>query len=189
MPKTSEIDWIALCPEEFREKFKGILNHPPGSPEGAEYYCYSEDDVFVDSYLGESSQMDEESRRRKKFADAWGTYAEAITIRYLISLGLPIREWNWSPKKGRGEIDIITQRGNRIIFIEVKARSGKHSDPWDSITSAKIKDLCHGADIYLKMQTGRYEYQFDVALLTGRYDNYQFEYIEDAFLCPLTTRR
>lgn len=176
------------------------MDNPPGVP-GSEvvygytlldefshpsFYC-NEDGSVPDKYLPE-----EEKHLRRQFANAWGRYAEALTCKYLIEKGYPIREKDWRPthkRKGAalGEIDIITQKGNRIIFVEVKARCGRHTDPWEAITTQKRNNLCRGADIYLKMQRETFEYQFDVALYTGNYLDYDFEYIEDAFLAPLRT--
>lgn len=192
MKSDKSFEWLSLCPEEFRNKVKEIFEHPPGTPEGARYFNYSESFLSTDNPFTEGSDIESENKRseeRRKFAKAWGTYAEAITARHIVKQGLPIREWNWRPPgKRKGEIDLITQRGNRIIFVEVKARDGKNSDPWEAITTSKIRDLCHGANAYLKMQREEYEYQFDIALLTGKYDDYVFEYIEDAFMCPLKVR-
>ena len=186
------LDWLPMCPEEFRQRFKEIAEHPPGTPEGARYFNYGEPPPLYDTVSGIDATDPAESRKnsdRRKFAQAWGQYAEVIVARHIIMQGLPLREWDWRPAKGLGEIDLITQRGNRIIFIEVKARDGKKSDPWEAITPAKIRELCRGAHIYLRSQTVDYEYQFDVALISGRYDDYTLEYIEDAFMCPLTGGR
>ncbi|MDE6558906.1 MAG: YraN family protein [Muribaculaceae bacterium] len=150
------------------------------------FFC-NEDGSVPGVYLSK-----EEKLLRRQFAQAWGRYAEAMTCKYLVEKGYPIREMNWRPSSnkkgpGKGEIDIITQKGNRMIFVEVKARCGRHSDPWESITSQKINRLCRGADLYLKLQPYIYEYQFDIALYSGNYIEYDFEYIEDAFMAPLRT--
>ncbi|MDE6811275.1 MAG: YraN family protein, partial [Muribaculaceae bacterium] len=184
----------------FRDELKRLLDNPPGIPGTEKIYGYTildefsnpsffcnEDGTVPGTYLPE-----EERLLRRQFANAWGRYAEALTCRYLIEKGYPIREIDWRPitnKKGpgMGEIDIITQKDNRIIFIEVKARCGRHSDPWESITLQKRNRLCRGADTYLKMQQQTFEYQFDIALYTGNFIDYTFEYIEDAFLAPLRT--
>ena len=187
---TNYLDWIPMCPAQFRQRFKEILEHPPGTPEGAAYFKYGNLVPEPEDRMDESTPEEVRKKRveqRRKFAKAWGKYAEAITARHLVLQGLPLREWDWRPGKGKGEIDLITQRGNRIIFIEVKARDGKHTDPWKTITPSKIRDLCRGANIYLKQQRERYGYQFDVALLTGTYDDFTFEYITDAFMCPLSS--
>lgn len=193
------LDWISLCPEQFRQSFQEIVEHPPGTPEGARYFNYGETAPMADMPIYADSSAEEvraaitEAEKTRianlrRFANAWGKYAEAITARHILMQGLPLREWGWRPPgKTVGEIDLITQRGSRMIFIEVKARNGNNSDPWDAITPAKIRELCRGANIYLRSQQEIYEYQFDVALITGTYDDYQLEYIEDAFMCPLSS--
>ena len=184
-------DWVTFCPPEIRDKLRKMLDYPPGTPDSEKIYNYVFIDEFADpNYVGHTDPdaiTPDKIKDYRKFAAAWGKYAEALTARHLLCKGFPIREWNWRPPgKGRGEIDLITQHGNRIIFVEVKARCGKHTDPWDAIDEKKRRDLCRGADIYLRMQREDYEYQFDVALLTGDCYNYEFEYIEDAFLAPLS---
>lgn len=198
----SQIDWTAVCPEEYFDEISRALNNPPGSPGAEKIYGYT----FVDEYkdpefsCDESGTVsgrkltDEELKQRRKFAEAWGEYAEALVCRMLLEKGYPIREKDWRPKGNKvgpcqGEIDIITEKDNRIIFVEVKARYGKQYDPWKSITPQKVKRLCRGADIYLKMQREDYEYQFDLAFVTGTYLENEIEYIEDAFLAPLRTNR
>ncbi len=192
----SDYELLALCPEQFRDRLKRILSTPPDLPAGNKNFNYDDPAGMTETFesMGATHADNVRKQKRAKHIEAkeWGDYAEAITARYLLLKGLPIREWEWRPgtsgNSRHGEIDLISQRGNRIIFIEVKARSGKHSDPWSAITPQKIRELCHGADIYLKRLKGKFEYQFDVALITGTYDDYTFEYIEDAFMCPLTTR-
>lgn len=179
-----------------------IIDNPPGTPGSEKIYGYTIIDEFShpnfycneDGSVSDRYLSDEEKTLRRQFANAWGRYAEALTCRHLIENGYPIREIDWRPtnnKKGpgKGEIDIITQKDNRIIFIEVKARCGRHSNPWEAMTPQKISRLCKGADIYLKLQRHTFEYQFDLALYTGSHLEYDFEYIEDAFLAPLRTVR
>ncbi|MDE7462704.1 MAG: YraN family protein [Muribaculaceae bacterium] len=171
--KISEIDWSELTPEGFEKKVTTILQHPPGSP--------GYEDIYKRLFAGQ--------KFKKIYSETWGRYAEAKTIEHLILQGLPIREWNWHPESGKGEIDIIAQRGNRLLFIEVKARSDKKDDPWEAITDKKMRELCRGADLYIKTNELDLEYQFDLALFSGNPEDYSFEYIADAFLCPLTSKR
>ncbi|MDE6329513.1 MAG: YraN family protein [Muribaculaceae bacterium] len=211
-------DWLEICPERFRNYLREAFDMPPGCRDSASVYAstFGDDFLYADavadmcarhmSRMVASSKADGEEKSssrgftpeqikfRHQYAQAWGKYAEAITARHILEKGLPIREINWSPSSngksghGRGEIDIITQRGNRIIFVEVKARCGRHSDPLEAVDAKKRMMLCRGADIYLKLQREVYEYQFDIALLTGDYFDFQFEYIEDAFMAPLRSR-
>lgn len=122
------------------------------------------------------------------YANSWGKQAEQIAADYLTGLGMPIRERNWSPVKGHKEIDIITQKGKRIIFVEVKARSGRDQLPLDAMTRKKISNLCKCAASYLRMLPEEdWEYQFDIIGITGDASSYQLEHIEDAWLGPLKT--
>lgn len=192
-------EWVNACPESFREEIRKHIDHPPGTAGSYAIYGFEDSQDFYDpdfTCLEDGSAIDrhlssEEKQRRRKFAQAWGVYAESLVCCWLLERGLPIIEKDWRPKGGgkakTGEIDIITQKGNRMIFIEVKARCGHHSDPWEAIDSKKIARLCKGADIFLKNQRLTFEYQFDVALITGNYLDFELEYIEDAFLAPLRT--
>lgn len=191
----TDLDWLNLCPDNFRDRIQLVLSNLPGEKgsEGVYNQQFSDEIIFLSreelyAMYGRRN-WDEIKEKLKKYAEAWGEFGEALTMKHLISRGLPIREWRWSPPHGKGEIDIITQQGNRIIFVEVKSRTDMDEDPLKSIDRKKIRNLCHGADIYLKMQSKEYEYQFDVAMIKGNYRDYEFEYIEDAFLCPLSSFR
>lgn len=191
MEKNEKQSWVTFCPPEILGKLQKMLDYPPGTPGYDKVYDLVlppeyPDSIYYDDDLTSSNDENKFTEFRR-YAAAWGKYAEALTARYLLSQGLPIREWNWKPGNGhsKGEIDLITQKGNRIIFVEVKARCGHNSDPWDAIDDRKRRNICRGANIYLKMQKEDYDYQFDVALLTGNCADYKFEYIEDAFMAPL----
>ncbi|MDE6273032.1 MAG: YraN family protein [Muribaculaceae bacterium] len=198
--------WVIACPAEFQSEIAEHLNNPPGSPGAAKVYAdtyepdLTEEDFYViedhknclDSKAGKHLSA-HEMEYRKKYSQAWGAYAESIVCCWLLERGYPIREKDWRPgghsKPKKGEIDIITQKGDRIIFVEVKARYGKSNDPWDAINTQKIRRLCKGADTYLKMQRETFEYQFDIALVTGDPLDLDIEYIPDAFLAPLRSGR
>ena len=188
------INWEEVCPEEFRKKIVDILNHPPGAEGSEKFYntLFPDDVLDIDDQDLSNFKSDIEPDKLKKlhklYAQAWGKYAEALTMQYLAERGDPISEWDWRPPHGKGEIDIITRRGNRIIFIEVKARCGHVNDPWEAVDDKKIRNLCRGADIYLRLQPYDFEYQFDVEFVSGNYKDYRFEYIEDAFVAPLSKR-
>lgn len=126
---------------------------------------------------------------KKKFeALEWGKQAENIVCEHLISKGYTVRERNWRPKTSRSEIDIIAQKDDTIIFVEVKARSDKEVDPTEALTSEKIKNVVRGANSYLVAQDFDFFYRFDVASVSGTVDDYKLDYLEDAFLPPLKSR-
>lgn len=192
-------EWAKTCPSVFIEEIRRHIDCPPGSPGAEALYGYTLSDEYnhpqfhclEDGSVPGKILKKEQRELYRKFAQAWGVYAESMVCCWLLEHGYPIREKDWRPegrgKAKQGEIDIITQKGNRMIFVEVKARCGYEADPLEAIDRKKRNRLCRGADIYLKMQKESYEYQFDVALITGHYLDFNLEYIEDAFLAPLRT--
>ncbi|MDE5871659.1 MAG: YraN family protein [Muribaculaceae bacterium] len=126
--------------------------------------------------------------RKKTEALEWGKQAENIVCEYLISKGYTVRERNWRPSTSRSEIDIIAQKDDTLIFVEVKARTDRDLDPTEALTHEKIKNVVRGANSYLLAQDQTYYYRFDVAAVNGNADNYSLDYLEDAFLPPLTSR-
>lgn len=117
-----------------------------------------------------------------------GTWGEDIACEKLITDGHAICERNW--RVGHYEIDIITMRGNRIIFVEVKTRTDNYVDPLESIDKKKILHMIRSANAYINRYNIPHEPQFDIILITGTpQSGYQIEHIEDAFIAPLTTIR
>ncbi len=126
--------------------------------------------------------------KKKEAAREWGKQAENIVSEYLISRGYTVRERNWRPKSSKSEIDLIAQKDDTLIFVEVKARSNMDIDPAEAMTAEKIKNVVRGANSYLQAQDFDFYYRFDVAAVSGNIDNYKLDYLEDAFLPPLRSR-
>ncbi len=123
------------------------------------------------------------SREQKLRNLEFGRFAEEKATEFYITEGYAIRERNW--RLNKIEIDIIAQKGETIIFVEVKARSGRDMDPVDAVTPEKMRLMAKGADSYLRRLKGRYEYRYDIFTLTGDMENYTTEHYPDAFLSPL----
>lgn len=120
----------------------------------------------------------------KKLRDlAFGKFAEDKATEYYISKGYAIRERNWRHK--RIEIDLIAQMDSTVVFVEVKARSGRHTDPVEAMTMDKMRRMTRGADLYLKRLNMDFEYRYDVFALKGDFNTYEIEVYEDAFISPL----
>ena len=84
----------------------------------------------------------------------------------------------------RGEIDIIAQEGDTLVFVEVKTRkSTRFSQPEDSITPSKRKQLRRVAQGYLlRNRIQDVECRFDVLSLTyDELEGYRINHIKDAF--------
>ncbi len=123
-------------------------------------------------------------KKENKLRDlAFGKFAEDKAAEFYISKGYAIKERNW--RHHRIEIDIIAQTGNIIVFVEVKARSGRDMSAADAVTMDKMKSMARGADAYLKSLQGDFEYRYDIFTLTGDFDDYSVEVFEDAFVSPL----
>lgn len=131
---------------------------------------------------------DKKAIEKKAKALKWGKEAENIVCEYLISKGYTIRERNWRPTTSKSEIDLIAQKGETLVFVEVKARTDKDLDPTEALTLEKIKNVVRGANSYLCQQEFDFYYRFDVASVSGNSEDYNLDYLADAFLPPLRNR-
>lgn len=135
--------------------------------------------------------MEESDKKREKdrFKEAseWGKLGEKITCEYLTKKGFPVTETNWRCGS-RLEIDIISQQGDVMVFIEVKTRNGKFNSAEEAINEKKINQIVKAANAYLRQLERSFDARFDVALIEGSPSDYEFTYIEDAFIPPLTAR-
>ena len=77
-----------------------------------------------------------------------GRFGEDLACRLLIKKGYDIIERNWRSRYG--EIDIIAENEDDLVFVEVKLRKNKeHSLPSESVDSRKIKKISQTAGVYL----------------------------------------
>ena len=66
-----------------------------------------------------------------------GRYGEDRAARYLQDRGYEIIERNW--RSSTGELDLIARENDRLVFVEVKTRSGSgYGHPFEAVTSAKV---------------------------------------------------
>ena len=130
--------------------------------------------------------MDRKEEEKRRKAAEWGKKGEEITRDYLTKKGLAITETNWRCGN-RLEIDLISQQGDEMVFIEVKTRNGRFQAAEEAIDEKKIKQIVKAANAYLMMQNRVYDARFDVALIEGSPEDYDFTYIENAFIPPLNS--
>jgi putative endonuclease len=53
-------------------------------------------------------------------------------------------------RAGRNELDIVLRRGRRLVFVEVKARSGTgFGDPWEAVGFEKARRVRRAAEAWL----------------------------------------
>jgi putative endonuclease len=100
-----------------------------------------------------------------------GLLGERKAQEYLKSKGYKIREINYRTKLG--EIDIIAEKSDTLIFVEVKTRTNVNFGfPYEAVSKRKLNKIVKCSLIYLK-EKGLINYQI-------RYD------IIEVFLCDQT---
>ncbi len=109
-----------------------------------------------------------------------GHQYESKACRYLQRQGLQLLERNFRSKLG--EIDLIMQDGQTIVFIEVKFRGHSHfGTPQETVTYAKQKKVIKTAHIWLMnnhLSVHQTDCRFDVIAINGQQ---QIEWLKAAF--------
>nr|WP_319555621.1 YraN family protein [uncultured Vibrio sp.] len=93
-----------------------------------------------------------------------GNQYETLAKQYLLRQGLRFVEQNFLTKVG--EIDLIFQQGETIVFVEVKYRNNdRFGSAAEMVTRAKMRRLIKTANIWLSRQKQpihTIDYRFDV---------------------------
>jgi len=110
-----------------------------------------------------------------------GKEYEEKALKYLENKGYKIIDKNFYIKGG--EIDIIAQKNNWTIFIEVKGRgNNSFGSPSQSVNFIKQKRIIKTALFYLKKNYIKMEnIRFDVISIYKSGDKEEIEHIENAF--------
>lgn len=99
-------------------------------------------------------------------AQAFGQYAEMIAADYLAQKGFKVLAQNFRYK--RFEIDLIVQKDQLMVFVEVKARKNNlFGHPEDFVTQKKIRALRAAAAHYLRIQNSQQPIRFDIIAVLG----------------------
>jgi len=106
-----------------------------------------------------------------------GASAEALAAEFLQSQGLRILDRNYRCRFG--EIDLVAESGQTLIFVEVKARKSEgFGGAAESVTASKRRRIVAAARHYLAA-SGERSARFDVVLVRG--EPPKLEWIADAF--------
>ncbi|PKM61460.1 MAG: YraN family protein [Firmicutes bacterium HGW-Firmicutes-4] len=111
-----------------------------------------------------------------------GNAGEALAVAFLKNADHQIRDRNY--KKPSGEIDLITQDGDTLVFIEVKYRKNlDYGYPREAVNRAKQKRIAKTALWYLKeQQLDDVNIRFDVVEIYYSQDGEQvINHFESAF--------
>lgn len=97
-----------------------------------------------------------------------GIFSEFLACIYLILRGFRIvrRRYVTGRNTNRAEIDIIAQRRNLIVFVEVKHRKTVNA-AWGAITGPQIRRLRMAAETYLIEKHWCGDARFDVIIIHG----------------------
>ncbi|MDO9581291.1 MAG: YraN family protein [Bacteroidales bacterium] len=109
-----------------------------------------------------------------------GKKGEELAADHLRKVGFKIllRNWRW----GKHEIDIIAEKDDVIVFMEVKTRTDDFQmHPVTAVTNEKQKSIIWAADGYLKKFNVDKESRFDVITIIKSGESYQIDHIEGAF--------
>jgi len=110
-----------------------------------------------------------------------GKKGEQIALDHLTEKDYKILEHNWYFRKK--EIDIIAEKDDFLVIIEVKSRSvGFHENPRDAVNMKKQRFLIQAANAYVNKYDIDLEVRFDIVTVVFFNDQeYEIEHIDDAF--------
>lgn len=112
-----------------------------------------------------------------------GELGEVRARDFLIENGYKIRETKW--RTGSLELDIIAEKGDMLVIVEVKTRSGVFADnPEQYIDNRKIKNIVNATERYIMRYDWNGDTRFDVIAVVVNGQKVEIEHIEDAFLPP-----
>lgn len=109
-----------------------------------------------------------------------GTFGEAKAVAFLIAEGYDILERNYTFQKA--EIDIIAQKDNILIAVEVKTRSTKvFGNPQDFLKPKQIQRIVKAMDNYVISNHLDVEVRFDIIAIINMASKTSIEHLENAF--------
>lgn len=111
----------------------------------------------------------------------FGKTGESIALEKLKAIGYRILETNFRTKTG--EIDIIAQDNETIVFVEVKSRRTKRfGSAKHSITFDKQRKISMAALYYLKKKKKmKSKARFDVVIIQSGKNGHSVEMVQNAF--------
>ncbi len=111
-----------------------------------------------------------------------GRWAEQAALEYLLTKRLKLLDKNF--RSAFGEIDLIMQDENIVLFIEVRYRSSNHfHTALESINRKKCERIIATSHQYLSenRSASKLDCRFDVVALSGPQETPTIEWIKNAF--------
>lgn len=111
-----------------------------------------------------------------------GDQAEDQACKFLQKHGMHLLERNYQCTCG--EIDLIMQDNEQIVFVEVRCRTkSPYASALESVTPSKMKKLIRTATIFLQRKNWLHKRhsRFDVVAIDHDADETQINWIKNAF--------
>ena len=111
-----------------------------------------------------------------------GRLAEQLAADYLVNAGYGIVQRNW--RHFHKEIDIIVEKNNTLVIVEVKSRYGRDVTADELISNQKQRHIVDAAEAYIQKFGVDLEARFDIIIVTfGQEEGKgEIEHIENAFI-------
>ncbi|MBX2841473.1 MAG: YraN family protein [Flammeovirgaceae bacterium] len=110
----------------------------------------------------------------------FGRKGEDLAVEFLEKKNYKILERNFRYK--RGEIDIIAEKGNFVVFFEVKTRSNtKFGNPEEAVDLKKEKLIKETSEYFLSKKTKILFIRFDIIAITKANHKFDLLHLEDVF--------
>lgn len=113
-----------------------------------------------------------------------GKEGEEKAVNYLLDKGYKICHRNW--RSGRKELDIVAEKAEELIVIEVKTR--RNTDyllPEEAVNNLKIRRIVSATDAYVRKFCLDMPIRFDIITIVGNKDDFTIEHIKEAFYPPI----
>lgn len=109
-----------------------------------------------------------------------GDLGEELAVEHLVKNGYDILERNYTYQKA--EVDIIAQKGDTLVVIEVKTRStADFGNPQDFLKPKQMKRLVMAVDAYINENDLDVQVRFDIIAIVIEGKTIDLEHLEDAF--------
>ncbi|MCU0446747.1 MAG: YraN family protein [Microscillaceae bacterium] len=109
-----------------------------------------------------------------------GNWGEQLAIEYLQKQGYQLIAQKYH--YGKAEIDLIAQKAELLVFVEVKLRKNTAFGTPETFVSPKQKKLIKAAaEAYMFENQGFKDIRFDIIAITNQQPTPEIVHFEDAF--------
>lgn len=110
----------------------------------------------------------------------FGRRAEQAAAQYYQEQGFSVVDRNHRYR--RAEIDLIVEKEDLLVFVEVKARSSSQFGfPENFVSPAQQARVCVVAEHYIAERNWHMRIRFDIIAIVKQAEGWQLTHFEDAF--------